>query len=79
MNQKETDKINAELELISEEEKERIKKVCGEDFTYWDIPAYIRKRNFKGKQKLVNVTEKNQTHQIYVQKNANKEKETVEI
>ena len=44
MNQKETDKINAELKLISEEEKERIKKVCGEDFTYWDIPAYIRKR-----------------------------------
>ena len=45
MDQKEIDKINAELKLISEEEKERIKKVCGEDFTYWDIPTYIRKRN----------------------------------
>ena len=47
MNQKETDKINTELDLISEEERKRIEKVCGENFTYWDIPTYIRKRNEK--------------------------------
>jgi len=32
---------------MTEEEKKEIIRVCGEDFDYWDIPAYIRQRDKK--------------------------------
>jgi hypothetical protein len=33
--------------MTKEEEKEII-RVCGEDYDWWDIPAYIRERDKKG-------------------------------
>lgn len=44
MNKEEKEKINAELQFTSEEEIKEIKRVCGEDFDYWNIPAYLRRR-----------------------------------
>lgn len=45
MTAEEIKKINAELELISEEERKEIERVCGPNFNWWNIPAYIRKEN----------------------------------
>ena len=32
-------------EGLTKEELKEIKRVCGENFTIYDIPAYIRRRN----------------------------------
>lgn len=32
---------------MTTEELKETKRVCGEDFGYWDIPAYIRQRDKK--------------------------------
>ena len=45
--------------MTKEEEKEII-RVCGKDYGYWDIPAYIRKRDFEKEQELADATEENQ-------------------
>jgi len=41
---------------MTETEEKEIIRVCGKDYGYWDIPAYIRKRDFGRKQELADAT-----------------------
>ena len=45
---------------MTETEEKEIIRVCGKDYGYWDIPAYIRKQDFEKEQKLADATEENQ-------------------
>jgi hypothetical protein len=56
---------------MTEEEKKEIIRVCGKDYNYWDIPAYIRKRDFEREQKLVDLMEEEIGNKL---KNYDKEK-----
>ena len=51
--------IELDKTMTKIEEKEII-RVCGKDYGYWDIPAYIRKRDFEKEQELADATEENQ-------------------